>query len=128
MEKSGKGRTDRPDDRSLAALFGGGREEGKKQKIVKQKCKIDRERILEEATQIMTKLQKRAFLEIEYKNEEGTGHGPTLEFYSLIADKLRTAYGGNLWRQNLPDGSLFPKPFGPSNEQSSEVKQVCELF
>ncbi len=34
-------------------------------------------------------LKKRSIVEIGYKNEEGTGLGPTLEFYSLLGKELR---------------------------------------
>jgi hypothetical protein len=34
-------------------------------------------------------LNKRSFLEIEYKEEIGTGLGPTLEFYCLLADEIK---------------------------------------
>ena len=34
-------------------------------------------------------LKKRAALEIVYKDEEGTGLGPTLEFYSKLGLELR---------------------------------------
>jgi hypothetical protein len=46
---------------------------------------VDRERILDCALNIMQKISNRAFLEVEYKGEEGTGLGPTLEFYNLVA-------------------------------------------
>jgi len=37
----------------------------------------------------MKQLQKRTLLEVEFVKEEGTGLGPTLEFYSLISQMLR---------------------------------------
>jgi hypothetical protein len=54
-------------------------------KIQRQKVTVDRERILECALTLMGKVSNRAFLEVEYKGEEGTGLGPTLEFYALVA-------------------------------------------
>jgi len=37
----------------------------------------------------MKNQKKQAFLEISYKDEPGTGLGPTLEFYNLIAQEVR---------------------------------------
>ena len=80
-------------------------------KIGKQKVKINRERILEDAAAIIKILQKRTLLEIEYVGEEGTGIGPTLEFYTILGHKLRS--DATLWRSKTPDGSLYPKPMSP---------------
>jgi hypothetical protein len=52
----------------------------------KQKVKINRTKLLEEVINMFTvpmTLKRKNFLEIEYYNEEGTGLGPTLEFYFL---------------------------------------------
>ena len=46
---------------------------------------IDRQRILECSFNLMSKISNRAFLEVEYKDEIGTGLGPTLEYYYLVA-------------------------------------------
>ena len=48
--------------------------------------------------------------EFTFKNETGTGLGPTLEFYSLSAQKLINDV--KLW-QTLEDGTLFPIPYNP---------------
>jgi hypothetical protein len=37
----------------------------------------------------MTKVSNRAFLEVEYKDEIGTGLGPTLEYYYLVAQEIK---------------------------------------
>ena len=37
----------------------------------------------------MSKVSNRAFLEVEYKDEIGTGLGPTLEYYFLVAQELK---------------------------------------
>lgn len=50
---------------------------------------MDRNRIIDSAMSLMKQLNKRAFLEIEYKDEVGTGLGPTLEFYCLLADDIK---------------------------------------
>ena len=38
---------------------------------------------------VIKDLRKRAVLEVVYKDEEGVGLGPTLEFYSKLGDELR---------------------------------------
>jgi hypothetical protein len=71
---------------------------------------------LESAFTIIKSINKRAFLEIEFKDEIGTGLGPTLEFYSLLSDELRNQPLDPLiptcaiWRKSMPDNSLFPSP------------------
>lgn len=39
----------------------------------------------------MKQINKRAFLEVQYKDEAGTGLGPTLEFYYLVSSEIRVA-------------------------------------
>lgn len=39
----------------------------------------------------MKQISKRAFLEVQYKDEEGIGLGPTLEFYYLVAQEIKGA-------------------------------------
>lgn len=38
--------------------------------------------------QVMKKIDKRSFLEFEFYGEEGTGLGPTLEFYDNISQEF----------------------------------------
>jgi hypothetical protein len=47
-------------------------------------------------------------LEFDFEFEEGSGLGPTLEFYSLLADDFKKR--PNFWRES-EDHSYFPKPF-----------------
>jgi E3 ubiquitin-protein ligase TRIP12 len=54
-------------------------------KLQKQKVIVDRTKILECSFNLLSKVSNRAFLEVEYKDEQGTGLGPTLEFYYLVA-------------------------------------------
>ena len=61
---------------------------------------IDREHILRDAMNLFHYHAKsKAKLEIQFFNEEGTGDGPTLEFYSLIANELQQ-YSLGLWWHN----------------------------
>jgi hypothetical protein len=46
-------------------------------------------------------------LEVVFKDEEGTGLGPTLEFYSSLGRELRA--DKQMWREGVVDGSLYPK-------------------
>lgn len=83
----------------------------------KEKVRIDRKNILESSIKLFTtpgRIKKKNFLEIEYCNEEGTGLGPTLEFYFLCSKEFRKL--SHLWR-NTPDNSLFPLPFEISSEK-----------
>jgi E3 ubiquitin-protein ligase HECTD1 len=53
--------------------------------------------LLEWAMQLMKQhAERKAVLEIEFKGEEGTGLGPTLEFYALVAAELQRKELG-LW-------------------------------
>ena len=38
---------------------------------------------------MISKIDKRSFLELEFQGEEGTGLGPTLEFYDNIAEEFK---------------------------------------
>jgi hypothetical protein len=58
---------------------------------------------------LLKQLNKRAFLEVEYKDEVGTGLGPTMEFYDILADELKVKRA-ELWRSKMPDNDLFPAP------------------
>ena len=67
----------------------------------------------------MKKINKRAFIEFEFKDEEGTGMGPTLEFYSLMSQDLKTKRA-DLWRK-LADNTLFPAPLLMSKISNEEL-------
>lgn len=63
-----------------------------------ERVKVPRnEQLLEWAFQVMKyHSQRKSVLEIEFIGEEGTGLGPTLEFYALVAAEIqKTALG--LW-------------------------------
>lgn len=48
-------------------------------------------------------------LEFDFEQEEGSGLGPTLEFYSLLAENFKKR-GKEMWR-DTEDFSFFPRPF-----------------
>ena len=60
-------------------------------RLLHERVKVPRgERLLNWAVELMQKTaHKKSILEVEFKNEEGTGLGPTLEFYALVALELQ---------------------------------------
>ena len=77
--------------------------------IPRQKLGINRDHIVVSALVMMAKFAhvKQAILEVAFLGEEGTGSGPTNEFYSLAIDQLGSGHNGVMFR-SCPDGSLFP--------------------
>ena len=68
------------------------------------KINVEREKIISHAFNIINDSNFSDFigyLEFEYKNEIGNGLGPTLEFYTLISDKIRG--DKNLWYKTTDD-------------------------
>lgn len=108
------------------AVFGNGRDD--KRGIGHQKEKVDRKDVLNGAMQLINKLQKRSLLEIEYNNEEGHGLGPTMEFYTNVAEALKSERDGYLWRKDVPDNSLYPRAINNKEISAAEAKRICELF
>lgn len=94
-------------------------------KIQKQKFIVDRNRVIECTISLMSQLNKRQFLEIEYENEIGTGLGPTMEYYYLLSEDLKKTQ--DLWRQRMADNSLFPAPVCPQ-KPSNDLKKMHDLF
>lgn len=66
-------------------------------------------------------------MEIEYKDEIGTGLGPTLEFYNLVSEELRTKKP-EYWRKGIVDNSLFPAPVAMQQVSNDEMKKIYEHF
>lgn len=74
------------DRRSLSASF------------PRKKFKVHRNNILGSAAKMMSWYARRkVLLEIEFRNEVGTGLGPTMEFYTLVSNELQKA-GMGMWR------------------------------
>jgi len=82
----------------------------------------------------MKQINKRAFLEIQFKDEEGIGLGPTLEFYYLVAHELKNtevSFGSQrapIWRKNMTDNSLFPAPVSVPALRTDDLQHVYEVF
>jgi hypothetical protein len=78
---------------------------------------------------------RKAILEIEFIEEEGTGLGPTLEFFSLIATELQRKnyamwYSDNVESETSNDFihqkcGLFPAHYPP---EGNDLQNVLELF
>ena len=63
-------------------------------RIKHERVKVPRgEKLLEWAMQVMkVHADRKAILEVEFIDEEGTGLGPTLEFFALVAAELQSKF------------------------------------
>ena len=111
----------------------------------RQKVKVDRGAVLDCALKIMRlQVWAKDTLEIEYEGEEGSGLGPTLEFYSLLSREIAQAKHG-LWRHTQGDGGvkasagadraevyspggLFPAPRSPAEQAAPGAQQQLQVF
>lgn len=66
--------------------------------LPRKKFLVNRNHILESATQMM-KVHQKVLLEVEYEEEVGTGLGPTLEFYTLVSYEFQKL-GLGMWRED----------------------------
>jgi hypothetical protein len=97
---------------------------------------IDREHILRDAMNLFHyHAHSKAKLEIQFLNEEGTGDGPTLEFYALIANELQQHSLGLWWNHDDYQHhqtiyvskleGLFPIPYVQNDEN---LDGICHYF
>ena len=91
-------------------------------KTMRLKINVERNKIIEHGfnlinDQITSKFK--GYLEFEYNGEIGNGLGPTLEFYTLIIDKIKE--DTNLWYKTT-DGSLYPKLLSDYENNDSNLK------
>lgn len=124
-----------------------------------ERVKVARnDRLLDWAMQVMrVHAQRKSVLEVEFLGEEGTGLGPTLEFYALVAAELQRADlamwlcddevaedGGDgadaaaagaevdLGEGARPAGYYVRRPTGlfpaPMPQQSAQCDRVCQYF
>ncbi|CAL9729324.1 ubiquitin fusion degradation protein 4 [Monosporozyma unispora] len=101
-------------------------------RISRSKILIARDNMLLATLRIMDDYSKSAtILEFQYVDEEGTGLGPTLEFYSTVSKEFAQKKL-NLWRvpnfdeeNSYVTGLLFPQPMADYNQ---DKKKVVELF
>lgn len=114
--------------RSLA--FGGGRSlhfysQVKKVfsvRMLRQKAMVSRQGILEAGMKILSDpgLLRFGLLEFDFEGEEGTGIGPTLEFYTLISSEIRKL---DIWRDSGEKNGLFPRPL-----HGQDTNKVISMF
>jgi E3 ubiquitin-protein ligase TRIP12 len=101
-------------------------------KIQRQKFVVDRSRVLECSLNLLGKISNRAFLEVEYKDEIGTGLGPTLEYYSLVSQEVKEFKSPNaqksIWRAGMADNTLLPAPINLVSIGNEELQKVYEVF
>ncbi|KAM8917346.1 E3 ubiquitin-protein ligase HECTD1 isoform 4-T4 [Spinachia spinachia] len=115
-----------------------------------ERVKVPRgETMMEWAESVMQlHADRKSVLEVEFQGEEGTGLGPTLEFYALVAAEFqRTSLGIWLCDDDFPDDEsrqvdlggglkppgfyvqrscgLFPAPFP---QDSEELERISKLF
>ncbi|XP_075963462.1 E3 ubiquitin-protein ligase HECTD1 isoform X3 [Anarhichas minor] len=115
-----------------------------------ERVKVPRgEAMMEWAESVMQlHADRKSVLEVEFQGEEGTGLGPTLEFYALVAAEFqRTSLGIYLCDDDFPDDEsrqvdlggglkppgfyvqrscgLFPAPFP---QDSEELERIAKLF
>ncbi|WFC94717.1 HECT-type E3 ubiquitin transferase [Malassezia brasiliensis] len=85
--------------------------------VPRQKVRIARDALLPSAVKVLELYAAGPHvLEVEYRDEVGSGLGPTLEFYALVSQALARADLG-LWRGAAPDAAhadarhgLYPLP------------------
>jgi E3 ubiquitin-protein ligase TRIP12 len=106
-------------------------------RIEKTKLRLAREpNILQSAFQVLESHDSsRAVLEFEYYDEEGTGLGPTAEFYSLVSRELQVA-ALDIWRDSktidpnddrlVSVQELFPRPINVNDK--ARVARTSRLF
>eukprot|EP00892_Ulva_mutabilis_P001731 jgi/Ulvmu1/11559/UM079_0002.1 len=79
-------------------------------RIQRQKVRVSRQRILDSAIKVFSmNASVRSVLEFEFFNEVGTGLGPTLEFYALLASELQRSSLG-LWQDHHTAPEIHDKP------------------
>lgn len=84
---------------------------------------------------MIQKIDKRNFLEVSFEGEEGTGLGPTLEFYDNIASEFQnwkvdineSLKEFKMWR-TVSNGDLFPAPICIKTFGQAKIKQIYEMF
>ncbi len=93
-------------------------------KLKRKKIRVSRENLLDNAAVIFDAFgDSKSLLEFEYINEEGTGLGPTLEYYTLVIQEILNKRE-KLWRKT-DDNTLFPIAMIPKiqNQKLSTPKK-----
>lgn len=105
-------------------------------RMERQKVRIMRHQMLESAIKILDLFgSSPTVLEIEYMGEEGTGMGPTLEFYASTSKEF-SKHSLNMWRGSNKSekeghvetpGGLFPKTL-PKSASARSTKKIVHLY
>lgn len=104
-------------------------------RIPKRKITIGRENLLDQAIGVLNDTSVQiSILEVRFKDEVGTGLGPTLEFYSLVSLELQKRELG-LWHDTKIDSKefyfsphgLYPNSFFTELTQSQQATQLCHF-
>lgn len=106
-------------------------------RLTRQKKRVWRDRPLDCAKEVFRHQpgQGSVAYEFEFYNEEGSGLGPTLEFYTLVGESLRLKELG-LWRPEdevatdkyfIGSNGCYPNPTSTASS-SSTASSVSELF
>jgi len=83
---------------------------GRVARLQRQKVRISRTRVLDSAAKVFTLSgSATSVLEVEFFGEEGTGNGPTLEFYTLLSREFRSKKI-NIWRTGDEPSAGGAKP------------------
>lgn len=101
----------------------------------RHKVKIPRENMLMSATKILDNFgAMESTLEVQYTGEEGSGLGPTLEFYAAVSKEF-SKKTLSMWRHDDVVGDyvssksgLFPMPMSASQKTTSTGKMTLKLF
>jgi len=95
--------------------------------MTRQKVRVHRHKIAEEAEKVFRNLaQTPNLLEFDFQDEEGTGIGPTLEFYSLLASEL--CGDKSLFSVSQEKHDLSLTPVVVDKLKLSERKKLKESF
>jgi E3 ubiquitin-protein ligase TRIP12 len=99
-------------------------------KMQRLKLKVNRKAILDCGIKAMNSHgNTHSLLEFDFFEENGSGMGPTLEFYSLSAAAIREL--DILWRPS-EKATLFPAPINPENLEAGikgvNTSKICQLF
>jgi E3 ubiquitin-protein ligase TRIP12 len=95
-------------------------------KTMRIKINVERDKIIEHGFNIINDditSKFKGYLEFEYSGEIGNGLGPTLEFYTLIIDKI--AENQDLWYKTT-DGTLYPRLL--CDKESDMNEHIIRLF
>ncbi|ODQ65620.1 hypothetical protein NADFUDRAFT_5354, partial [Nadsonia fulvescens var. elongata DSM 6958] len=104
--------------------------------LVKQRIQVSRDHILVSAVKLLEKFgSTNNFIEVAFKDEVGTGLGPTLEFYSNVSKEFSKKNLG-MWREGdnaesehvYDKAGLFPAPMDDVLEEKSIGKSVLKWF